>query len=271
MSLTALTYDMVFSYLMLVPMIILSYKLLFIRFKLSDVVLVIFAIITVVIVGSRGPLLSYFVYLLLLFVNFVRINRFKAKSFVLVVASTIIISTFMLNLNSYVSQFNNQLIKLGIQSRTIYLLLGNNIDFLTGRSEIFADTVNKILLNPILGYGIGGDRVFLNGTYPHNIFLELFTQFGIVLGGFICLLLITYWVIGIFLNKSPINQHLAIIFAGIGLISLFSSGSYLTSSNFWLFMAICVSSVHSYRKELIGYFVTFVINQDEEIGYTKQN
>jgi len=244
MILTTPTYDMVFSYLILVPMIILTYKLLFIKFKLIDVALILLAFIAVVTVGSRGPLLSYVIYLILLFVNYLIKNRLKAKAFVLFLVSIAFMSAIVLNFNFFIKQLNILLIKHGVQSRTIYLLLSDNIDFSTGRSEIFSNTINNIFLNPILGYGVGGDRLFLNGTYPHNIFLEIIAQFGIILGGILSLILITYWVNGIFLNKSTTNQHLAMIFAGVGLISLFFSGSYLTSSNFWLFMAICISSVH---------------------------
>ena len=244
MILTTPTYDMVFSYLMLVPMIILTYKLLFIKFRIIDVALILSALIAVVTVGSRGPLLSYVMYLILLFVNYLIKNRLKAKAFMLFLVSTAFMSAIVLNFNFFIKQLNNLLIRHGVQSRTMYLLLSDNIDFSTGRSEIFSNTVNNIMLNPMLGYGIGGDRVFLNGTYPHNIFLEIIAQFGIILGGIFSLILITYWISGVFLNKSTTNQHLAMIFAGVGLISLFFSGSYLTSSNFWLFMAICISSIH---------------------------
>lgn len=244
MILTTPTYDMVFSYLILVPMTILTYKLLFIKFRIIDVALILSALIAVVTIGSRGPLLSYVIYLILLFFNYLIRNRLKAKAFMLFLVSTALMSAIVLNFNFFIKQLNNLLIRHGVQSRTIYLLLSDNIDFSTGRSEIFSNTVNNIILNPMLGYGIGGDRVFLNGTYPHNIFLEIIAQFGIILGGIFSLILIAYWISGVFFNKSTTNQHLAMIFAGVGLISLFFSGSYLTSSNFWLFMAICISSIH---------------------------
>jgi O-antigen ligase len=250
MILTTPTYDMVFSYLMLVPIVILTYKMLFIDFRLIDFGLILLAIISVVALGSRGPLLSYFIYLILLIFNYLINERLKAKSFILLLISTALISVFLLNFNYFIEQINIFLLSQGIQSRSIYLLLSDNIDFSTGRSEIFSDTINNIILNPILGHGIAGDRVFLNGTYPHNIFLEILAQFGIILGGISSLILLTYWFKSVFLNKNKTNQHLAIIFAGLGLISLFFSGSYLTSSNFWLFMAICISSVHFTKHKL---------------------
>jgi O-antigen ligase len=206
----------------------------------------------------------------LLFVNYLIKNRLKAKALVLFLLSTTLISAIVLNFNFFIKQLNNLLIKYGVQSRTIYLLLSDNIDFSTGRSEIFSDTINNIFLNPVLGYGIGGDRVFLNGTYPHNIFLEIIAQFGIVLGGIFSLVLIMYWFIGIFLNKNTIDQHLAIIFAGLGLISLFFSGSYLTSSNFWLFMAICISSIH-FTKHKLSYINSEKLITEKDVQNEKEN
>lgn len=244
MILTTPRYDMVFSYLILVPMVVLTYKQIFIKFRMSDVALIILAFIAVVSVGARGPIVAYFIYLMLLFVNYLIKNRLKAKSLAWILLSTTVIFSIVLNFNFFIKQLNDLLVKNDVRSRTIYLLLSDTVDFSTGRSEIFSDTIDNIFLNPIFGHGIGGDRVFLNGTHPHNIFLEIIAQFGIILGGVFSLILISYWFIGVFLNKSTTNQHLAIIFSGLGLISLFFSGSYLTSSNFWLFMAICISSVH---------------------------
>lgn len=244
------TYDMTFSYLVLVPMIILTYKLVFIKFRMIDTILVIASFISVLTVGSRGPLLAYFIYLILLFVNYLNNNRFNGKTYVLGLFLTILTSFFIMNFDLILSRIDKFLFQYGIQSRTIYLLSSDNVDFSTGRSEIFSKTISNITLNPVFGNGIAGDRVFLNGSYPHNIFLEIIAQFGIFLGGVFSLILLFYWFHAVFVNNSRTNQHLTIIFAGLGLISLFYSGSYLTSSNFWLFMAICISSVHFSNNQL---------------------
>ena len=45
-----------------------------------------------------------------------------------------------------------------------------------------------------------------------------------------------------------VDRDLALIFFALGLVPLLMSGSYLTSGNFWIFMAICSSVVFSNLK-----------------------
>jgi O-antigen ligase len=244
MVITTPNYDMVFTYLMLVPVIILTYKMLFIQFKLIDCIITFLAIIAMVAVGSRGPLLAYLIFIMLLILTYFLQKKIRYKDLPLLILTNTIILTLVFNLSELLVLLQNTLYKYGINSRTLNLLLSDNIDFLTGRKEIFANTISHIIQKPIIGYGIAGDRVFLSGTYPHNIFLEIIAQFGVIMGGILIVTFLVYWTNGLFFNKNKTERHLGIIFAGLGLISLFFSGSYLTSSNYWLFMAICVSSVH---------------------------
>ena len=238
------TYDMVFSYLFLVPIVIMTYKLFFIQFRVIDSIMIILAITSILTIGSRGPLLAYLFYIMLLIFNYSLKKKIKIKALLIqmIAQSAIVIIAF--NSNNLLILLNKLLLRYGINSRTLYLFMNENIDFSTGRSDLYTRTISQILQRPIFGYGIVGDRLFLDGTYPHNIFLEIFAQFGITFGGLITATFVFYWIRGLFFNKSQGEEHLSIIFAGLGLISLFYSGSYLTSSNYWLFIAICISSVH---------------------------
>jgi len=251
MIITTPNYDMVFSYLLLVPIVIITYKVLFIRFKLIDIILIIVAIAAILTVGSRGPLLSYMIYIMLLILSYILKKKTKIKDLAILFIAQVVLVILTLNINelfNLLDKLDKLFLKYGIQSRTLYLIMSDNIDFSTGRSDIFSNTISYITQRPILGYGIAGDRVFLNGTYPHNILLEILAQFGVAFGGLIIAIFAFYWISALCFNKSKVEQHLAIIFAGIGLISLFYSGSFLTSSNYWLFMAICISSVNFRKK-----------------------
>ena len=251
MIITTPTYDMTFSYLFLVPIVIITYKLFFVKFKFMDSILIITAIAAILTVGSRGPLLAYLIYIMLLILNYFLKRKIKIKTLAIMFIAQVSLFILVFNIYDLLILLDKLLFKYGIQSRTLYLLMSDNIDFSTGRSEIFTSTISYITQRPLLGYGIAGDRVFLNGTYPHNIFLEILAQFGVAFGGLIIAIFVIYWIKGLFFNKSKAEHHLAIVFAGIGLISLFYSGSYLNSSNYWLFMAICISSVN-FRKKNIG-------------------
>jgi hypothetical protein len=236
-------YDMVFSYLILVPIIILLYKCIFNGIKLLDILLIFAGLVSIITIGSRGPILSIIIFSMISILIFFFENRSKFKSliffFLLGTGFIIFIST----LNSLLFSFEKLLARFGIQSRFITLFTSEKIDFLTGRSDIYQLTIQNIMDNPLFGLGLAGDRVLLKGTYPHNIFLEIVSQFGIVIGSIILIIFLFYWIAGpIYSNKS--ERDLIVIFLGIGLVQLFVSGSYLTSSNFWLLMGACFSSLH---------------------------
>jgi O-antigen ligase len=241
-------YDMVFSYLVLVPLTILLYKI-YNKFNLFDTFLIVLGLFMIIVVGARGPIIS----LVLFWIVLILINSFKnkisLKRIMVFLIALIIVVLCIFYYEFIILEIDSLLQHFGIYSRTITILLTDNIDFSSGRIPIYRYTIKKIMDKPIFGYGIAGDRIFLDGTYPHNIFLEIFVHFGVIMGSIIILIFMFYWFNGIIRNKNKEELDLAIIFFGIGLVNLFISGSYITSSNFWLFMAICINSVHGNKTQ----------------------
>lgn len=237
-------YDMAFSYQILIPVVILLYKITHIKYRTLDVILIISGIILILSIGSRGPIVAIIAYSILLYVLKLFENRKRQKTVIINLFTFFVSFILILNINRILLLLEKKLIEFNISSRTLRMIIHGTGDFTTGRSSIYDATILNILEKPFLGYGIAGDRVFLSGTYPHNIFLELLAQFGIIVGSIIAVIFLTYSLKGIFFNKNHIEKHLAVMFFGIGFIQLLFSGSYLTSSNFWLFIAICTSSVH---------------------------
>ena len=115
---------------------------------------------------------------------------------------------------------------------------GTSLD--SGRLEIQKELIRQIKINPF-GYGLGGDRVF-TGWYAHNIFLELIVQFGIFIGGFLCVFLV-YIVISSLRKARAEMQILSILllFICTGLIKLLISGSYLIEPYFFLLLGFAIS------------------------------
>lgn len=236
-------YDMVFSYLILVPLTILLYKI-YNKFNLFDTFLIALGLFMIIVVGARGPIISLVIFwIVLILINSFR-NKIKLTRLMVFLIALIIIVLGMVYYESILLKIDLLLQDIGIYSRTITILLTENIDFSSGRIPIYKYTIERIVDKPIFGYGIAGDRIFLNGTYPHNIFLEILVHFGVISGSIIIIMLIFYWFSSMVRSKNKEEVDLAIIFFGIGLVNLLISGSYITSSNFWLFMAICIDSVH---------------------------
>ena len=145
---------------------------------------------------------------------------------------------------------DNFLQKFGFKSRTLTLML-HSTDFSTGRTALYSKTLKAISEKPFLGYGLAGDRVILGGTYPHNFFLEVIAQFGVIFGFLFSVLIIVLCIVGFFANK-PVVRDLTAIFFSIGFIHLLLSGSYLTSANFWLLIAIGFDSICLHKRKQVS-------------------
>ena len=92
--------------------------------------------------------------------------------------------------------------------------------------------------------GLFGDRAVITGVYPHNIFLEILMQFGIIPG--ICVLLWFGYMIyvGIFRYEHPIIT----IYLCCALISRYLiSGSYIQEGTFWLWL-FCMVNIFGQRR-----------------------
>lgn len=123
---------------------------------------------------------------------------------------------------------------IGISSRTLRLLLNDELlSYDSGRNEIYQQTWNLINKNPLFGNGVWADRQYL-GTYCHNVFLELFLDFGYFGAGIILIAFFTKQ-FKIF-KKIPINyKTMYLMMLGI-LTPLLVSSSYLTSFNLGMFL-----------------------------------
>jgi O-antigen ligase len=232
----------------MVPIIILLYKV-FNKFNLLDSFLIVLGGVINFIVGARGPIVCIVIFILFYILANSIVGKQKSKFVLTLISLIFIIIIVVLNSNLILGFINNILIKRNIHSRTIYTLLNfSKIDFSAGRTDIYITCLDIIKNNPLIGIGIGGDRVLLEGTYPHNILLEILMNFGILLGS-ICIIFILFLTIKSIFSKNFVNRSLSIMFLGIGFIQLFFSGSYLTSPNFWLYIAICFCSVFKIKTK----------------------
>ncbi len=250
-DLNMIKYDMVYSYLVLVPAIIFTYKI-FNDFKVFYILLIGFCLFAITVVGSRGPLLAFASYCVIISINGLigRKNKLKRQNIWFLLSILAIALIMVLFYKEVLFGINYGFSIVGINSRTITILINNDIDFSSGRTIIYEFIIEKIFQQPFWGYGIAGDRVLLDGTYPHNIFLEIFVQFGLLIGGGIVVVLIYHWILAIFKNTNKVEKDLIFMFFSLGLVQLFFTGSYLTTRDFWLFMAICLNTLY-YKKKTV--------------------
>ncbi len=109
--------------------------------------------------------------------------------------------------------------------------------------DLYIAAVEKIVEKPILGWGLCGSWENA-GLYPHNIFLEIWLAFGVILGSLVIMLLAIY-VMAALLHKKGNHRSLIIIY--LALVSeLLVSGSVWSNVSMWILIALCLSR----KKEL---------------------
>lgn len=213
-------YSLSFSYACLFPMLVLySQKN---PISLIGSFLIFFEVLAF---GSRGAALFFGGYMAL------DLLRQKGKMRLLVILGGAAIIFLM-------PYFMNYLDDIGVYSRTLAMATEGNVTESDGRMWIYSRAIQALLDNPIIGVGIFGDRVILGG-YCHNIILELFLDFGFIIG---LLLLFVVYRIGkqAFYITNGDTREIALILLFSGVLPLFLSGSYLQEPNFAIFLGYCL-------------------------------
>lgn len=219
-TISYMRYSMTFSYYLLLPALVFVSQR-----KLIFMFLFILVCTMMLLLGSRGALVTGFVYaFLLLFVDT------KSRRLIMTTAVPLVIlfGSFLTLLIAFSS-------RTGISSRTMEMFQQGNLTDLSGRSWIYDTTWNGIMDSPIWGHGVFGDRVALDGFYAHNIILEIFHNFGFIFGAGI-ILVISIATIRIFLNSNIENRKLLLLFFCYGILPLMGSSSYLQDPRFGIFI-----------------------------------
>lgn len=237
---------MVYSYFMLLPVCVCFEYSNMQKTKLDFIVAVVGSI-SMVVCGARGALLSLLMYFLIsvFHYDFRRLRSKQVLQLFVVFSFIVIIFLFydeLLDIISRVFEYLN------IDSRSIDFLQDDAFFDDSGRTSIARTILDGILANPI-GYGLYGDR-YVSGTfgtstyhYAHNIFLELFCDFGIV-GGIAAITILAYLIVNMiasFKNKNEIHLVFAII--PYAIFQLQFSSTYLENIPFFALLGIAISCI----------------------------
>lgn len=199
----------------------------------------------IVFCGSRSPLLSFIIFVILYF----GLVEQRSRKKVLICLNTLFAAALFFFIIS-----NKELLKIlyqwvlettGRYSRTLYeMVYGESVFALHGREDIyllFAKNISHILLK---GYGLAGDRVFLEDTvhlYSHNIFLEIWIEFGIIAGS--CFLYILFALLLHPMKKRNLSKdHLVyIVLFSVIIGKLLLSSSWIQEPLFYLLVGLALS------------------------------
>ena len=224
------SYSMSLGYLLLLPAIFFFNKML------KDVVSIFPFIISFLIIlfcGSRGPLLSLAIYMLWNILLSETDTIIKRRTKILLLIFTMGIFIFY---NRIVNAFVLASNEIGIYSRTISMIEANNVMRDSGRNAIYLLNWQKIKEKPIFGWGICGELSYSN-VYPHNLFIELCVDYGLILGA----LIIGLFVFSLLrkLISTCFSDNAIITLMCLGFIPLVFSTSYLEYPFFWVLFGFC--------------------------------
>lgn len=208
--------------------------------------------------GTRGPILCLIIFVILKYIKKNGIKKSVCIACVVLIVVELVLSS---------SAFNTQMLRMGkklenagFSPRIVEMLVLRNISDGNGRDSIKETLVEKIKEKPFTGYGIFSDRKltkglidyeystkYTEGTYAHNIILEFFCDYGVVLG---MILLVIVCLLIFFSFKKIENENSGgfLTFVVCGFVHLFVSGSYLQSTMFFCLLGICTAIL---RKRVI--------------------
>lgn len=204
--------------------------------------------------GTRGPMLICFIFVLggILF-KLIWSKAVFTKIFVTTVALFLSLLLFCGdNLIKIIGWLSRLVENLGMSTRIFDLFLEGEIVNSTGRDRLAEKVITAILQEPIWGYGIMGDWVITGNIYVHNIFLEMWCQFGLILGTIILAVVIglPLYVMFKYLRKKDVFLFMFMLFCMV-FVKLMLSGTYLTETYFFLLLGLSVGYFRRNRIDAV--------------------
>lgn len=232
--LTSPDYSMSFGYALLFSTLYFLYQIKRSKEK-KRIIYILYCLLCVTMImsyGSRSQILCIGIYVLSEIFFMRGLQRWKKLILgiaiigcgVLLVFEYKVLLTGLLNLLGF----------FGVYSRSLGYFLERTT--YTGREKVWAAAVERIMEKPLLGWGFGVDTS-IDGLYPHNFYLELALQYGIVIGIIMGLTVTALIIKKIYIGKE--HNEVLLLFFCCGFVPLLLTSEYLVWPTFWIFLSIC--------------------------------
>lgn len=200
--------------------------------KLFYMILLVFNIYATFLSGSRGALAGIVVTFIIMFYMY-GIKERKFFSNLLLLAFVVFGVVYVLNNTNDTGQ--------GLWRMSLLLSEDGGISS-SGRDIYYETAISQFNDHPIIGNGVAAFKNrFGFYVFPHNIFLEVLTDFGIVgLTLFVIALLITTKKARIMLKRDIQNQYIVLLFVQ-SMVMLMVSGSFLVDTQFWISLTLILT------------------------------
>lgn len=252
---TGYAYSITLSYNLLLPTVACLYSFFILRERrLYSLIICIIAIVGMAVYGSRGTIVC--IGLASIYIFFYNLNNKTPRSILILFISVIIVVSFLFAKDSLL----NLLVKALPNSRSLYLLQNSSFLWDSNRTSYYEMAFKYLQDSPFRIIGLAGDT-FVYGDYfgmgvdlgrhSHNLFLELIVSYGIILGGFACIVVLLQLIKGF--SEAKICPEMKAIYAFLIvplLPFLMVSGSLCQSYQYWIVLG-GIFSIYNHGQKLV--------------------
>lgn len=223
----------------LLPQLLVIFGYMLQKMNYINVITAVVGFVFLIMCGNRGTvvllLLYIFIYLMFLLEKRKRWGIYLAVG----ALSVYVIYSF----NKLIVAMRLLFVRFGVSTRILDRLASGDFFDSSGRDNIAETLLQAIHENPIWGYGIASDRVITEGSYAHNLALELWTSFGIVVGSILLLAIINIIAYGWIKAQDVKNRFFLLVLFVSGFLKLFISSTYLAEGLFFMLLGFCVQQI----------------------------
>lgn len=210
------------------------------RTNIVNVALTVIGGIYLLMLGTRGAALLYLILIALLFIIGNRSKWFIARIVAVFGGITVFISSSWYD--AAILWFYQKAQQLGLSVRIFDKLLSGSASQSSGRDVIREKLFAAIRENPFFGHGLCSDRIIAN-SYAHNVAIELWVEFGVVIGSILLLACIVILFKGYLGADSDEMKGLVLALIFSCFLKLFLSGSYLDERLLFFLLGLCVANM----------------------------
>lgn len=214
----------------------------------TSILISILSIMYLLMLGTRGPFLC-----LAVFVGIMLLKKYGMSK--TVISATVAIAIVAIAFESNFVQMRmlnlaKNLEEYGFSSRIVTMLVSRNITDANGRNSIKETLLSDIENEPFQIRGLFADReatkglydyeyhtIYANGTYAHNLIIELIYDWGILIGG-VLILSLFYGAFKLFYKVDKEKSFIVGIYICLGIVHLLISGSYLENRDFFFLIGL---------------------------------
>lgn len=225
----------------ILPHALMAWYFMFRKFDLFRIVVAISSFVLLFTCGTRGPILGFFVFIILYIIQLLLTKRLKLSTQIVITTMMVIVIASMERIFNGLTLFAEIF---NMSGRVLDFIEAGEVSESYGREQITNHLMSMVMENPLDFRGIAGDMI--NGlNYAHNILVEMLVSYGILFGSLFILLIGILIVRGYFNSKTFDEHSFIIIIIGAYLVQLFVSSTYRESTGFFFLLGYCVQMIRN--------------------------